>query len=117
MQVEMLPATDNVIRFPVEMREKPSMRLLFQLRPDARILFMQAEGLGFELPQHGLGDCTDQATAEHIAGTAGRQVSSWTRCWSLCWNVPFTRHGRPSWPQRPRRRRGVARKAPMRPTP
>jgi hypothetical protein len=29
---------------------------------------MQAEGLGFELPQHGLGDCTDQATAEHIAG-------------------------------------------------
>jgi hypothetical protein len=68
MQIEMLPGTDNVIRFPVEMREKPSMRLLHQLRPDARVLFMQAEGLGFELPQHGLRDCTDQATAEHIAG-------------------------------------------------
>ncbi|WP_158931465.1 hypothetical protein [Acidisphaera sp. S103] len=68
MQIEMLPGTDNVIRFPVDMREKPSMRLLHQLRPDVRVLFMQAEGLGFELPQHGLCDCTDQATAEHIAG-------------------------------------------------
>ena len=68
MQIETLPGTDNVIRFPVEMREKPSMRTLFQLRPDARVLFMHAEGLCFELPQHGLRDCTDQATAEHIAG-------------------------------------------------
>ena len=67
MLIEILPGTDNVIRFPVEMREKPSMRLLFQLRPDARILFMHAEGLGFELPPHGLRDRTDQATAEHIA--------------------------------------------------
>jgi hypothetical protein len=68
MQIEMLLGSDNVIRFPVEMRENPSMRLLHQLRPDVRVLFMQAEGLGFELPQHGLRDCTDQATAEHIAG-------------------------------------------------
>lgn len=67
MQIEMLPGTDNVIRFPVEMREKPSMRLLYRLRPDARILFMQAEGFGFELPRHDLRDRTDQETAEHIA--------------------------------------------------
>jgi hypothetical protein len=67
MQIEMLPGTDNVIRFPVEMREKPSVRLLYQLRPDARILFMQAEGLNFELPRHDLRDRTDQETAEHIA--------------------------------------------------
>jgi hypothetical protein len=67
MQIEMLPGADNVIRFPVEMREKPSMRLLHQLRPDAHILFAQAEGLGFELPRHDLRDRTDQETAEHIA--------------------------------------------------
>ena len=68
MQIEMLPGEDNVIRFPVELRERPSMRLLHQLQPDIRVLFMQAEGLGFELPRHGLRDCTDQVTAEHIAG-------------------------------------------------
>ena len=68
MQIDLLPGTENVIRFPVEMREKPSMRLLFQLRPDARTLFMHAEGFGFELPRDGVRDCTDQATAEYIAG-------------------------------------------------
>jgi hypothetical protein len=67
MQIETMPGTDNVIRFPVEMREKPSMRLLYRLRPDARILFMQAEGLGFELPRHDLRDRTDQEMAEYIA--------------------------------------------------
>ena len=36
MLIEMLLGTDNVIRFPVEMREKPSMRLLYQLQPDVR---------------------------------------------------------------------------------
>ena len=67
MLIEMLPGTDNVIRFPVEMRERPSMRLLYQLQPDVRTLFMHAEGLGFELPPHDLRDRTDEATAEHIA--------------------------------------------------
>lgn len=68
MQTELLPGTDNVLRFPVEMRARPSMRLLHQLRPDTRVLFMHTEGFGFELPLHGLRDRTDQATAEHIAG-------------------------------------------------
>jgi hypothetical protein len=67
MLVEILPGTDNVIRFPVEMRERPSMRLLYQLQPDVRTLFMHAEGLGFELPPHDLRDRTDHATAGHIA--------------------------------------------------
>ena len=43
------------------------MRLLHQLRPDAHILFAQAEGLGYELPRHDLRDRTDQETAEHNA--------------------------------------------------
>lgn len=68
MSNEMSPVTDNVIRFPVEMREKPSFRLLFQLQPDVRTLFLHAEWLGFELPQHDLRDRTDAATAEYIAG-------------------------------------------------
>ena len=67
MLIEMLPGTDNVIRFPVEMREKPSMRLLYQLQPDVRTLFMHAEGLGYELPPHDLRDRTDEVTAAHIA--------------------------------------------------
>jgi hypothetical protein len=67
MPIELLPGTDNVIVFPVEMRAKPSMLLLHELRPDIRILFTQAEGLGFELPDPGLRDRTDEATAEHIA--------------------------------------------------
>jgi hypothetical protein len=67
MLIEMLPGTDNVIRFPVEMRERPSMRLLYQLQPDVRTLFMHAEGLGFKLPPHDLRDRTDHATAGHIA--------------------------------------------------
>ena len=68
MQIEMVPGTDNVVRFPIELRERPSMQLLYQLRPDVRIVFMHAEQLGFELPRSDVRDCTDQATAEHIAG-------------------------------------------------
>lgn len=68
MQIEVVAGTDNVIRFPVEMRGKPSMRVLFQLRPDERVLFMHAEGLGFELPMQDIRDRTDRATAEHVAG-------------------------------------------------
>jgi hypothetical protein len=68
MRIELLPGTDNVIRFPVEMRARPSMRLLHQIRPDVRELFLRAEGLGFELPPLGLRDRTDQETAWHIAG-------------------------------------------------
>ena len=59
--------TGNVIRFPVELRRPPSMTLLRQIRPDARLLFANAENLGFELPRHDARDQTDQATAEHIA--------------------------------------------------
>ena len=68
MQIEMVPDTDNVIRFPVELRERPSMQLLHELRPDVRVLFIQAEELGFELPRHDVRDRTDRATAEHLAG-------------------------------------------------
>jgi hypothetical protein len=67
MPIELLPGTDNVLAFPVEMRAKPSLLLLHELRPDIRILFIQAQGRGFELPDHGLRDRTDEATAEHIA--------------------------------------------------
>lgn len=67
MRIEMVAGAAKVIRFPVELRQRPSMKLLRRLRPDTRVLFMQAEGMGFELPPHGLRDQTDAATAEHIA--------------------------------------------------
>ena len=67
MRIDMLFGTKNVLRFPIELRQRPSMKLLRLLRPDTRVLFMQAEGMGFELPPHGLRDRTDAATAEHIA--------------------------------------------------
>jgi hypothetical protein len=71
MPIELRPGTDNVIAFPVEMPAKPSMLLLRQLRPDIGIPFVQARGFGFELPDPGLRDRTDEATAEHIAGHLG----------------------------------------------
>jgi hypothetical protein len=70
MRVALLPGTENVFRFPIELRQRPSMTLLRELRPDPRVVLMQAEASGFELPPHDLRERTDLATAEYIGGDA-----------------------------------------------
>jgi hypothetical protein len=64
--IEYLPGTENVIRFPVERRVRPTMELLREIRLDARTVLANAETMGYEAPEPDVRDRTDRSTAEHI---------------------------------------------------
>jgi len=67
MRFEVLPGLTNVIRFPVELRERPSLEVLREIAPDVREVLAIAEAFGLEAPVHDLRGQVDVETAAHIA--------------------------------------------------
>src|SRR5271165_5641303 len=70
MRYETMTLGSNVIRFPVELRAKPSIDLLIEVAPDSREVELIAEAFGFEAPDPDGRSKADRAMAERIAKTA-----------------------------------------------
>ena len=66
MRIEMLPGLDNVIRFPVEERARPTLDLVREIAPDCREVFRVVDGFGIDGPAFDLRHQVDRETAEHI---------------------------------------------------
>ncbi len=73
MQIELLPGLDNVIRFPVEQRARPTLALVREIAPDSREVSLVAESFGLEETARGMRDRVDQKTAEHILNALPRE--------------------------------------------
>src|ERR1700722_7362138 len=69
MRYETLTLGGNVIRFPVELRARPSIDLLIDVAPDSREVELIAEAFGFEAPDPEGRAKADRAMAERIAAT------------------------------------------------
>lgn len=67
MNVDLLPGQDNVVRFPVERRARPTLDLMREIAPDSREVSLWAEGFGLEEPPHDLRRRVDARTAKYIA--------------------------------------------------
>jgi hypothetical protein len=67
MRYETLTLGGNVIRFPVELRAKPSINLLIDVAPDSREVELIAETFGFDAPDPEGRAKADRAMAERIA--------------------------------------------------
>jgi hypothetical protein len=67
MRYETLTLGGNVIRFPVELRAKPSIELLIDVAPDSREVELIAEAFGFDAPDPEVRAKADRAMAERIA--------------------------------------------------
>jgi hypothetical protein len=70
MRYETLTLGGNVIRFPVELRAKPSIDLLIDVAPDLREVELIAEAFGFDAPNPEGRAKADRAMAERIAAMA-----------------------------------------------
>jgi hypothetical protein len=68
MRYETMILGSNVIRFPVELRAKPSIDLLIEVAPDAREVELIAESFGLDADPDGRSKA-DRAMAERIAKT------------------------------------------------
>ena len=66
MHIELLPGLENVIRFPIERRARPTLELLREIAPDSREVSLTALAFGLEEPPHDLRRVVDRRTAEHI---------------------------------------------------
>ena len=69
MRYETMTLGSNVIRFPVELRAKPSIDLLIEVAPDSREVELIAEAFGFDPPDPDGRSKADRAMAETIAKT------------------------------------------------
>ena len=69
MRYETMTLGSNVIRFPVELRAKPSVHLLIDIAPDSREVELIAEAFGFEAPDPDARSEADHAMGESIAKT------------------------------------------------
>jgi hypothetical protein len=69
MRYETMTLGSNVIRFPVELRAKPSIDLLIEVAPDSREVELIAEAFGFEAPDPDGRSKADRAMAETIKKT------------------------------------------------
>jgi hypothetical protein len=67
MRYETMTLGSNVIRFPVELRAKPSIDLLIEIAPDSREVELIAEAFGFDPPDPEARSKADRAMAETIA--------------------------------------------------
>ena len=79
MRVELLPGLTNVIRFPLELRARPSLELMRELAPDVREVMSIAEAFGMDLPSHDLRARVDEETAAHIAAHLAPSDPPWVR--------------------------------------
>src|SRR3984957_6366734 len=70
MRYETLTLGGNVIRFPVEVRAKPSIDLLIDVAPDSREVELIAEAFGFKEPDPEGRAKADRKMAEQIAEMA-----------------------------------------------
>ncbi|HZZ22595.1 MAG TPA: hypothetical protein VFE60_08500 [Roseiarcus sp.] len=70
MRYETLTLGGNVIRFPVELRAKPSIDLLIDVAPDSREVELIAEAFGFDPPDPEERAKADRVMAERIAAMA-----------------------------------------------
>ncbi|WGF91061.1 hypothetical protein [Marinivivus vitaminiproducens] len=66
MRIALWPGADNVLRFPLERRARPSLALLRMIGPDPRGLDLMAESFGLELPDDGLRERTERFTVERL---------------------------------------------------
>jgi hypothetical protein len=66
MRYETMTLGSNVIRFPVELRAKPSIDLLIEVAPDSREVELIAEAFEFEPPDPDGRSKADRAMAETI---------------------------------------------------
>jgi len=69
MRYETMTLGSNVIRFPVELRAKPSIDLLIEVAPDSREVELIAEAFGFDPPDPDGRSKADRAMAQTIAKT------------------------------------------------
>ena len=69
MRYETIGLVSNVIRFPIELRAKPSLDLLSDVAPDMREVELIAEAFGFDAPDPEGRDKADGAMAETLAKT------------------------------------------------
>jgi hypothetical protein len=69
MRYETMTVGSNVIRFPVELRAKPSIDLLIEVAPDSREIELIAEAFGFDAPDPDGRSKADREMAETIAKT------------------------------------------------
>ena len=67
MRYETTTLGGNVIRFPIEVRAKPSIDLLIEVAPDSREVDLVAEAFGFDPPDPETRSMADRAMAETIA--------------------------------------------------
>lgn len=75
MRVELLSELNNVFRFPVERRARPTLDLLSEIGPDVRQVMIHAETFDLDMPPDDLRDQVGAATAEHIANTVPSTAS------------------------------------------
>ena len=66
MRYETMTLGSNVIRFPGELRAKPSIDLLIEVAPDSREVELIAEAFGFDAPDPDRRSGADRAMAETI---------------------------------------------------
>ena len=69
LRYETMTLDSNVIRFPVELRAKPSIDLLIEVAPDSREVELIAEVFGFDPPHPDGRSNADHTMAETIART------------------------------------------------
>ncbi len=67
MRYETMSLGGNVIRFPVELRAKPSIEVLMEIQPDVREVMLVAEAFGLDGPDLEGREKADRAMAATIA--------------------------------------------------
>jgi hypothetical protein len=106
MRFELMSLGGNVIRFPVELRAKPSIALLLELASDLGEVTLIAEAFGLDAPDPEARDRADRTMAETIGLTIfpvneTRAAKLWARCSSRRLSAPWRfarRRDRPvSW--------------------
>ena len=98
MRYETMSLGGNVIRFPVELRAKPSIEVLMEIQPDVREVMLVAEAFGLD-------GAYEAASAAH-GGRAGRLI--WRSGASGGGRITLRRMSRRCWPPRKRARSAAA---------